>query len=59
MERRGFFTRRGDALRGDILVPSLVYEAAHSVDLADQRAQAADDVVRETVARVLSPPEVA
>jgi hypothetical protein len=59
MERRGFFTRRGDALRGDIMVPSLVYEAAHAVDLADQRARAADDVVREAVARVLSPPEVA
>jgi len=59
MERRGFFTRRGDAVRGDILVPSLVYEAAHAVDLADQRAQAADDVVREAVARVLSPPEAA
>lgn len=59
MERRGFFTRRGDALRGDIMVPSLVYEAAHVVDLADQRAQAADDVVREAVARVLFPPEAA
>jgi hypothetical protein len=58
MERRGFFTRRGDALRGDILVPFLVYEAAHAVDLTDQRARAADDVVREAVARVLSPPEV-
>ncbi|MDF4003547.1 MobA/MobL family protein [Luteibacter sp. PPL552] len=59
MERRGFFTRRGDALRGDILVPSLVYEAAHALDLADQRAQAADDVVREAVARVLPAPQVA
>jgi len=59
MERRGFFTRRGDALRGDVLVPSLVYEAAHSVDLADQHAQAADDVVREAVARVLPQQQVA
>jgi len=58
MERRGFFTRRGDALRGDILVPSLIYEAAHAVDLADQRAQAADDAVREAIARVLPPPQV-
>ncbi|WP_036112695.1 MULTISPECIES: MobA/MobL family protein [Luteibacter] len=57
MERRGFFTRRGDALRGDILVPSLVYEAAHAVDLADQRARAADDAVREAMARVLPPPQ--
>jgi len=59
MERRGFFTRRGDALRGDILVPSLVYEAAHAVDLTDQRARAADDVVREAVARVLPQQQVA
>ncbi|MET4677725.1 MULTISPECIES: MobA/MobL family protein [unclassified Luteibacter] len=58
MERRGFFTRRGDALRGDIMVPSLVYEAAHAVDLADQRARAADDAVREAMARVLPPPQV-
>jgi hypothetical protein len=54
-----FFTRRGDALRGDIMVPSLVYEAAHAVDLADQRARAADDVVREAVARVLPQQQVA
>ncbi|WP_369928492.1 MobA/MobL family protein [Xanthomonas sp. NCPPB 2632] len=59
MERRGFFTRRGDALRGDILMPSLVYEAAHAVDLSDQRARAADDVVREAVARVLPQQQVA
>lgn len=59
MERRGFFTRRGDALRGDIMVPSLVYEAAHAVDLAGQRGRAADDVVREAVARVLPQQQVA
>ncbi|MDQ7996908.1 MAG: MobA/MobL family protein [Luteibacter sp.] len=58
MERRGFFTRRGDALRGDIMVPSLVYEAAHAVDLADQRARAADDAVREAMAWVLPAPQV-
>jgi len=27
MERRGFFTRRGDALRGDIMVPAKVVDA--------------------------------
>jgi hypothetical protein len=48
MERRGFFTRRGDALRGDILVPAKVYEAAHDIVLEVQREQAVADVVRET-----------
>ncbi|BFI95482.1 MAG: hypothetical protein RSP_09920 [Rhodanobacter sp.] len=47
MERRGFFTRRGDALRGDILVPSLVYEAAHTIVLQEQHRQAKADVQRE------------
>ena len=47
MERRGFFTRRGDALRGDILVPSLAYESAHAVVLDVQRKQAVEDAIRE------------
>lgn len=47
MERRGFFTRRGDALRGDILVPAKVYEAAHAVVVDAQRQQAIEDAVRE------------
>ena len=47
MERRGFFTRRGDALRGDILVPSLVYEAAHGIVLEEQQRQAQADVRRD------------
>jgi hypothetical protein len=47
MERRGFFTRRGDALRGDIMVPSLAYEAAHAVVLDVQRKQAVEDAIRE------------
>jgi len=47
MERRGFFTRRGDALRGDIMVPSLVYEAAHAIVLEEQQRQAQADVQRE------------
>jgi len=47
MERRGFFTRRGDALRGDIMVPSLAYEAAHAVVLDVQRKRAVEDAIRE------------
>ncbi|HUX27673.1 MAG TPA: MobA/MobL family protein [Terracidiphilus sp.] len=47
MERRGFFTRRGDALRGDIMVPAKVYEAAHAVVLDVQRKQAVEDAIRE------------
>jgi hypothetical protein len=58
MERRGFFTRRGDALRGDIVVPSEVYKAVHAIVLETQRQQAVDDVTRETVTRAeaLTPP---
>jgi len=47
MERRGFFTRRGDALRGDILVPAKLYEAAHAVVLDVQQKQAVEDAIRE------------
>lgn len=56
MERRGFFTRRGDALRGDIMVPSLVYEAAHAIVLEEQQRQAQADVRREVVQRVTDEP---
>jgi hypothetical protein len=58
MERRGFFTRRGDALRGDILVPSKVYEAAHAIVLEVQREQAATDVAREAAAKTETPAAV-
>ncbi|HEY0198150.1 MAG TPA: MobA/MobL family protein [Rhodanobacter sp.] len=47
MERKGFFTRRGDALRGDILVPAKVYEAAHAVVVDAQWQQAIEDAIRE------------
>jgi hypothetical protein len=47
MERKGFFTGRGDALR-DIVLPSRLYEATHAVVLAEQQARAQADVVRET-----------
>lgn len=46
MERRGFFTRKGNALR-DIVLPSAVYENLHPDDMADQRERAVMDVVRE------------
>jgi hypothetical protein len=48
MERKGFFTGKGDALRGDIVLPSLLYEATHAVVLAEQQARAQADVIRET-----------
>lgn len=48
MERRGFFTRRGDALRGDIVVPSEVYKAVHAIVLETQWQQAVVDLARET-----------
>jgi hypothetical protein len=47
MERKGFFTRRGDALRGDIILPSRLYEATHAVVLAEQQARAQADLARE------------
>lgn len=49
MERKGFFTGRGDALR-DIMLPSRLYEATHTVLLAEQQARAQGDVVREATA---------
>lgn len=48
MERKGFFTGKGDALR-DIVLPSRLYEATHAVVLAEQQARAQADVVREAV----------
>lgn len=46
MERKGFFTKKGDALR-DIILPSRLYEATHAVVLAEQQARAQADVARE------------
>jgi hypothetical protein len=56
MERRGFFTRRGDALRGDIMVPAKVYEAAHAIVLEEQQRQAQADVQREAAPSVATEP---
>jgi hypothetical protein len=55
MERRGFFTRRGDALRNDILVPAKLYEATHAIVLQVQREQAAADVAREAGSKTDAP----
>jgi hypothetical protein len=46
MERKGFFTRKGNALR-DIVLPSALYEATHAVVVDAQRRQAVDDAIRE------------
>lgn len=56
MERRGFFTRRGDALRGDIILPSRLYEATHAVVMAEQQARAQTDVQHDVVQRIAAEP---
>lgn len=50
MERKGFFTRKGDALR-EIIVMSEVYKQAHGAALEAQHAQAVADVAKTVVAR--------
>lgn len=59
MERRGFFTRRGDALRGDIVIPAKVYEAAHAIVLEEQHQQAVADVDKEAERETRPEPETA
>ncbi|MDR6640884.1 hypothetical protein J2X57_000078 [Luteibacter sp. 1214] len=51
LERKGFFTRKGDAVR-EIVVMSKVYEAAHAEVAAAQQDQARSDVARERLAGV-------
>lgn len=48
MEKKGFFTRQGDAAR-EIVVMSEVYAKANAAAVAAQQAQAAADVAREKV----------
>ena len=43
LERKGFFTRRGDAVR-EIVVMSKVYEAAHAEVLAAQQIRRSEAV---------------
>ena len=59
MERQGFFTRKGDALRGDIMVPAKVFEAVHAIAVEEQHRQAVADVAREAVREAQPSPEVA
>lgn len=49
MEKKGFFTRQGDAAR-EIIVMSEVYAKANAEAVAAQQAQAAADVARENKA---------
>ena len=56
LERKGFFTRKGDAVR-EIVVMSEVYKAAHVTALAAQQAQVVADVAREAAATLTAPPE--
>jgi len=53
MERRGFFTRRGDALRGDILIPATVNEIAQAIVLDAQRQRAQEYVSRERASQAV------
>jgi hypothetical protein len=46
LERKGFWTRKGDAIR-DIVVVSKAYELAHAESVAAQREVAQADVARE------------
>jgi hypothetical protein len=58
MERKGFFTERGDVVR-DIIVMSEVYKQAHTEALAAQHEQAQVDIFREAMAGVPTGAEVA
>lgn len=49
MERRGFWTRKGEELRGQIVVDSEVLRVSQADALEAQHAQAAQDVAREQV----------
>lgn len=58
LERKGFFTRKGDAVR-DIVVASRAYEIAHSEAVEVQHDAARADVVRERLAWNGTEPEPA
>lgn len=49
MERRGFWTRKGEELRGQIVVGSEVLRVSRADALEAQHAQAVQDVAREQV----------
>jgi hypothetical protein len=54
LERKGFFTREGDAVR-EIVVLSKAYELAHIEAVAAQRDQALVDMAREASATSVTP----
>lgn len=54
LERKGFFTRKGDAVR-EIVVLSKAYELAHIEAVAAQRDQALVDIAREASATSVAP----
>jgi hypothetical protein len=54
LERKGFFTRKGDAVR-EIVVLSKAYELAHIEAVAAQRDQAVVDIAREASATAATP----
>lgn len=56
LERKGFWTRKGDAIR-DIVVASRAYEIAHSEAVAAQEDAARADVARERSAGKRAEPE--
>ncbi|WP_199098007.1 MobA/MobL family protein [Dyella sp. ASV21] len=59
MERRGFWTRKGEELRGQIVVESEVLRVSQADALEAQHAQAVQDVIRECVADQLAGLQVA
>lgn len=54
LERKGFFTRKGDAVR-EIVLMSKVYELAHVTAVAAQTNQAVADVSREASVPIATP----
>jgi ATP-dependent exoDNAse (exonuclease V) alpha subunit len=58
MERRGFFTRKGDAVR-DIVMPAKVAELEYADQLTAQQRRAHTDLVRDAVRLAKRPDELA
>ena len=58
LEKKGFFTKKGDVLR-DIMLMSEVYKQAHTEALAAQQEMAQADVIRERSAPDIAPAPMA
>ncbi|MEW9625824.1 MobA/MobL family protein [Rhodanobacter geophilus] len=56
MERRGFWTRKGEELRGQIVVDSEVLRVSQAEALEAQHDQAMQDVIRESATEQLASP---